>query len=219
MIGVFDSGLGGLMALSELHRLLPRESTLYLADRENAPYGTKSRTELVKLVSEDARRLTLAGAERILVGCCTACTVLDGLGAELRERCTPIIGPAVREALENSKNGRIAVLCTEAARKSRAYEEEAALLDRGVTVEVVAAQKLVALVEGGLTDESVGEAERRELLRICGALLHSNADTLILGCTHFSYLEGTLGELFGMRTVSAARSGAMHFAKQYLPNN
>jgi len=59
MIGVFDSGLGGLCALCEIHRLLPRESTVFLADRENAPYGERSESELIRLVSRDTERLAL----------------------------------------------------------------------------------------------------------------------------------------------------------------
>ena len=77
MLGVFDSGVGGLAALRELRRLLPFEDMIYLADKENAPYGTKTEDELVALVREDVKRLRELGAEKILMACCTASTELS----------------------------------------------------------------------------------------------------------------------------------------------
>ncbi len=216
MIGVFDSGLGGLAALGELHRLLPKQSTLFLADRENAPYGTKSESELVHLVSEDVLRLMRAGAERILVGCCTACTVLDMLDDKLRRVCTPIIEPAVADAISVSRCGKIAVLCTEVSKRRAAFEAAAYKTHADIEISAFAAQPLVALVEAGLRDGCVGRRERQMLCAACEGAIDSGADTLILGCTHFSHLENTLGEITGMKTVSAASSGARHFARMLL---
>ncbi len=218
MIGVFDSGLGGLAALAELHRLLPNESTVFLADRENAPYGKKSESELIGLVTADIDRLYRAGAERILVGCCTACTVLDLIDERHRELCTPIIAPAVAEAAGLTRTGKIAVLCTEATKRSAAYERAAGKLCPEVQIITLAAGELVTLVERGLCDELAGAPEREAVFKICEGLSELSADTLILGCTHFSHLERTLGTLFKMRTVSAARAGARCFAESIMKN-
>ena len=215
MIGVFDSGLGGLMALAELHRLLPEESTLFLADRKNAPYGTKSDSELVRLVSDDIIRLRSAGAERILVGCCTACTVLDMLEYDLKSICTSIIEPTVAEALSVSENGKIAVLCTEATKRRRAFENAMGMLCPSCKISVFSSQPLVSLVEAGLCDACADAECKRMLLPLCEGAILSGADTLILGCTHFSHIERTLRDITKMKTVSATLSGAKCFAQHF----
>ena len=102
MIGVFDSGVGGMTAFDELRRLLPCEDMVYLADRSNAPYGTKSERELVFLVREDIRRLRELGCEKILVACCTASTVVSLLSEAERRICTPIILPTARAAVSSA---------------------------------------------------------------------------------------------------------------------
>ncbi|MBQ8289664.1 MAG: aspartate/glutamate racemase family protein [Clostridia bacterium] len=213
MIGVFDSGLGGLCALYEIHRLLPRESTVFLADRENAPYGERSESELIRLVSRDTERLALSGADRILVGCCTACTVLDKIPRELSELCTSIIEPTVREALSLTATGRIAVLCTEATKRSRIYERTVLSIMPSAEAVTYAAGGLVRLVEGGMSDAGIDDGGRKRLSSVLSGLNLAGCDTLILGCTHFSHLERTLGDMLSIRTVSAARAGAEYFSK------
>ena len=96
MIGIFDSGAGGLCALRELARLLPDEKKIYLTDRKNLPYGTKSEGELVLLVSENIRKLRFMGCEKILLACCTASTIHPLLPKEYKELSLPIIGAAAR---------------------------------------------------------------------------------------------------------------------------
>ena len=98
MIGIFDSGAGGLCAMRELARLLPDEKKIYLTDRKNLPYGTKSEGELVLLVSENIRKLRLVGCEKILLACCTASTIHPLLPKEYKELSLPIIGAAARAA-------------------------------------------------------------------------------------------------------------------------
>ena len=121
MIGVFDSGAGGRFALAELRRLSPDADIVFLADEKNAPYGTKGKAELKRLVSADIEALISVGCEKILMACCTASTVWDSLSEKEREISVPIIEPTVLEALRISKNKRIGILSTEATRKSEAF--------------------------------------------------------------------------------------------------
>ena len=103
MIGVLDSGIGGVAALYELKRLYPAEDLIYLADRENAPYGKKGVSELTHCVSRCIERLRDCGADRILLACCTASTVYDRLPHRQRE-INPdnhACGRACRKAYEN----------------------------------------------------------------------------------------------------------------------
>ena len=209
MIGVFDSGVGGYCAFREIRRLLPREDMVYLADRKNAPYGTKSEDEIIALTKADIKRLKDIGATKILIACCTASSVYDFLDEDERKISLPIITPAARVA---SSGKKIAVIATERTVKSRAFSREIARFSASRVVEFPA-QKLVALVEGGCRDGRINVECEAELNRIRGLVRESGADRLILGCTHFSHLEGELRKRCGIRTVSPAREGARALVK------
>ena len=122
MIGIFDSGAGGEYTLSALRALAPHADVCLLADRENAPYGTKDEATLVWLVRRNIRRLKDAGCDEILIGCCTASTVYSQLPQNERVSVYPIIEPTVRAALCGGP--RIGVIATEATVRSRAFASE-----------------------------------------------------------------------------------------------
>ena len=210
MIGVFDSGAGGLAALRVLRELMPEEDTVYLADRKNMPYGKKSEDELLFLVSRDIERLVGLGCRRVLIACWTASSVYARLSPRHREVSLPIIAPAA----EDSGGGRVAVIATERTVISHAFERE--ILNRypDSSVTEIAAQSLVSLAEslaGGapLGDEGVAEIEKT-VKKIAAA----EPDALLLGCTHFSHLKELFAEaLPSVRIVDAAVSGARAFCK------
>lgn len=210
MIGVFDSGVGGICAFRELRRLMPREDMVYLADRKNAPYGTKDRDEIIALVKANVKRLRSVGARRILIACCTASTVYGELEAEERDISTPIIPAAVRKAVGGR---RIAVIATERTVKERAFSKEIAKISDAEVTEI-ACQRLVALVEGGCRDRRINGECDRELRRICDSIDRLRADIIILGCTHFSHLEGEFKKRCGIRIISPAREGALALVKE-----
>ena len=213
MIGIFDSGVGGFTALYEVRRLVPRADILYLADRANAPYGTKSDGELISLVTEDIRRLTALGAEKILIACCTASTVWESLDEGARRLSIPIIRPAANAAARLSANG-IAVIATEATVRSHSFAREISSLSPHIPVSEIAAQELVSLVEGGCRDGRVKEEDMKILSATAEKINKTKADTLILGCTHFSHLEKTLSALTGTRAISPAKEGARLIVKE-----
>ena len=211
MTGIFDSGVGGLAAYFELRRLLPREDIIYLADRKNAPYGTKTKDELIALTKKDIKRLCDMGASQVLIACCTASTVYSELSEWERAIATPIIAPAARVAAEG---GRIAVIATEHTVRSGAFGKEIRRLSHDSEVFERAEQALVAMVEHGSRDGEIKEECRAVLLEIAEWASDIRADTLVLGCTHFSHLEGTLGEMLPeVRIVSPAREGAKEIAR------
>lgn len=209
MIGVFDSGVGGYCAFREIRRLLPRENIVYLADRKNAPYGTKSEDEIIALTKADIKRLKAVGARKILIACCTASSVYDYLDEGEREISLPIITPAAKIAALGRK---IAVIATERTVKSEIFSREIAKFSSSPVVEFPA-QKLVALVESGCRDGRITHECEIELCRIKELVEESEADTLVLGCTHFSHLEGEFGRRCGIKTVSPAREGALALVK------
>ena len=206
MIGVFDSGVGGICAFREIRRLLPREDIVYLADRKNAPYGTKSEDEIIALTKADIKRLRAVGATKILIACCTASSVYESLNEEERLISLPIIRPASKKAAEGGR--RIAVIATERTAKSGAFAREIGRISDALVSEF-AAQRLVSLVEGGCRDGRISAECKSEIDRIARRVKEMRADTLILGCTHFSHLEKELASGCGVRTVSPAREGAV----------
>ena len=213
MIGVFDSGVGGLTALAELRRLLPHIDMIYLADREHAPYGTKSEEEILSLAENCIKRLITAGAEKILIACCTASTLHSRLTEGARRITTPIIAPAARAAQRVSR-GKIAVIATEATVRSHAFRRE--LLATGeCEVTEHAAQELVAMVESGASDERpLTSEEKSRLSRLLEPVGASRADTLILGCTHFPHLRGHIAAMLPeVKLISPSREGALEIAR------
>ena len=105
MIGIFDSGVGGFNALFEIRRRLPFADIAYFADEKNAPYGTKSEDQLLKLVKKDAEILKGIGASEILIACCTASTVFERLNEEEKRNLTPIIAPAAHRGKASAHFG------------------------------------------------------------------------------------------------------------------
>ncbi len=213
MIGVFDSGAGGLTAISELRRLMPSADICFFADRKNAPYGTKSRRELIKLVRRDILKLYRAGADKILMACCTASTVYDCLPPEMRVLTLPIIEPTAKEAARISAHGRIGVIATEATVSSGAFSKALSKFPTVKEVYELPLQRLVTLVEGGAVDGRLKSHERDELSRLLSPM-KNKIDTLILGCTHFPHLEREIsGCLSNVRLVSSSREGAREISK------
>lgn len=209
MIGVIDSGAGGVLTAGMLSTLLPRADITLFADRKNAPYGTKSPREIAALTERAIMRLVGCGAERVLIGCCTASSAYALLSDKARERSIPIITPTAERAARVSTFGRIGVLATEATVASGEFERAIRRTLPSATVVSLATPALVSLVERGVRDGRVVGAEFSQIRDAVAPLLSENIDTLVLGCTHFPYLEGTLGEIFGgVKTVSCAREGA-----------
>ena len=213
MIGVFDSGVGGIAAYRELRRHLPLADIVYLADRAHAPYGTKSEDELISLVSGVVKILRQRGADRILIACCTASTVYPRLDADDRAVCLPIIGCAA-DCFDGRRAG---VIATDATIRSHAFERQIRHRCPEAQVTEIAAQRLVSLVERGARDGAVSRECADMLDGITDELRRAEIDSLFLGCTHFSHLSGELSRrLPRVRIIDTARLGARRLALTYL---
>ena len=207
MIGIFDSGVGGLSAYSEVRRLLPREDIIYLADKKNAPYGTKTKEELLALTKKDIKRLLSLGAKKVLIACCTASTVYSELDEELRALSVPIIVPTARVAA--NRGNIIAVIATERTVLARAFSTEIHKFSESASVFEFPEQRLVSLIEKGSRDGCITDECKDIISKIGKTVVSIGADTLILGCTHFSHVEGELARLIpNVRILSPARLGA-----------
>lgn len=212
MIGIFDSGVGGMCALRQVRGMLPRADILYLADRKNSPYGTKGAQEILRLTKNNIKRLRDMGAEAILIACCTASSLYPYLSPEERAISTPIIEAGAMRAVE--VGSRITVIATEHTARSRAFSREIAR-HCDAHVSELAEQELVSLVEGGCRDGAVGPREREYLFGLRDRILSTGADTLILGCTHFSHLYGEISAMLpGIKIISPAKEGAIQIVKK-----
>lgn len=207
MIGVCDSGEGGRVAVEELRAIAPLADICFFADRDNAPYGTKSPIELLSLLRMDIRRVREAGADEVLIACCTASTVYDRLTREERRMVYPIIAPTARAAVEKTKNGRIGVLATRATVASHAFKREVVKLLPTSVVSEIEAQRFVNYVECGRID-------RKDVKATVEKLKNEGIDTLILGCTHFPRLSEIISEYAdGITLISSAREGALEISR------
>lgn len=183
-IGLFDSGVGGSSIWKEIHHLLPSENTIYLADSKNAPYGIKTKEEILALSRKNTEYLINEGCKLIVVACNTATT---NAIKELRsEYDIPFIGiePAIKPAALKSKTGAIGVLATKGTLSSALFNEAVSSYSDTLIVEQIG-YELVTLIENGQI-----ESERMtELLELyMQPMIDQNVDYLVLGCTHYPYL-------------------------------
>ncbi|HEX6946969.1 MAG TPA: glutamate racemase [Acidimicrobiia bacterium] len=195
VIGVFDSGLGGLSVLAEIRRAVPGADLLYVADRKRAPYGTRSLEEVRDFSTEIAGWLLDHGAGTVVVACNTASAAsLDDLRA--RHPGVPIVGmePAVKPAAERTGTGVIGVFATAATFQGRLFDTTVLRWAEDKQVMAQACPAWVELVERGIFD---GPEAESMIGPAVSAALAAGADTLVLGCTHFSFLRPVISRLAG----------------------
>lgn len=186
-IGIFDSGLGGLTILKQLHQVLPHENLIYFGDTMNVPYGSKSKNTVTHFSLAIARFLQEQNAKLIVIACNTASAL--ALPTLQRQLALPVLGviePGARQALQDSKNGRIAVLATEATVKSQAYPRALKRLNKQTRVFQQACPVLVPLIEEGWNHPAAAELIIEDYLK---AIKSCQADTVILGCTHYPVIK------------------------------
>lgn len=194
-IGIFDSGVGGLSILREIRNLLPNEDLHYFADQAHVPYGARSLEE-VRGYSEGITSFLLErGAKLIVVACNTASAAsLYHLRDRFPEMLFVGMEPAVKPAVQITRNGIVGVLATTATFQGELFASVVDRFAKGVTVIPVSVPGLVEQIEAGEIDTP----ETREILRLAiQPILDSSADTLVLGCTHYPFIIPVLQELAG----------------------
>ncbi len=206
-IGVFDSGVGGLTVFREIARALPHQPLIYLGDSARVPYGTKSPETVVRYSLEAARHLLQYDIAMLVVACNTATAAAL---PTLKERLSiPVIGvvePGARAAVERT-SGVIGVIATEGTVRAKAYTRAIKSLDPDVEVIETAAPLFVPLAEEGWANTHVA----REVAEIyLEPLIDHGIDTLVLGCTHYPILRGTIEKVVGnhVQIVDSAETTA-----------
>jgi glutamate racemase len=183
-IGIFDSGIGGTSIWREIHQLLPNEKTIYLADSKNAPYGQKSKQEIIALSMKNTDFLLTMNCKLIVVACNTATT---NAIQELREKYDiPFIGiePAIKPAANNSRTQTIGILATKGTLNSELFNKTTEMFQDTKIIEQVG-YGLVQLIENG----QINSPEMTQLLQsYLTPMIEANIDYLVLGCSHYPYL-------------------------------
>lgn len=213
MIGVFDSGLGGLTALRELTALLPGCDIVYFGDTGRVPYGSKSPETIIRYSMQDMRFLSSFGIEAALVACGTASsTALTALRESFDVPVFGVIDAAAEAAAAETKNGKVGVIGTAATVRSGAFERRLRELDGGIEPISVACPLFVHLVEDGFT--TPGDAVTLAAAeRYLSPLRESGIDTLILGCTHYPILSWAIEAVLpGVGLISSGRAAAVKVA-------
>jgi glutamate racemase len=192
-IGIFDSGVGGLTVLKAIRDELPCENLVYLGDTARLPYGTKSPLSIARYATQAAKSLEEQGIKLLVVACNTASAVaLDALRAQLSPlQVIGVVEPGAAAAVAARPGGTHLVLATEATVRLGAYSNAIEARDPGATVRESACELLVALAEEGWTDGSIAD---RIIARYLDEATDSEfqADTIILGCTHFPILKDAI---------------------------
>lgn len=203
-IGVFDSGLGGLTVLNEIKRLIPTESVVYFGDSGRAPYGTKSKDTVIKYTFQDIRFLLNQDIKMIVIACNTASACsLQLVKNNFDIPVIEVIEPGAMTAVRETRNKKVGIIGTLATVNSGVYERAINKLDNSVETISKACPLFVPLVEEGWWDNDIALRIADEYLT---PLKNENIDTLVMGCTHYPLLHGTISKVMGedVKLVSSA---------------
>ncbi len=193
-IGIFDSGIGGISIYEEIHTLLPNESTIYLADSKNAPYGEKSKEKIIDISVKNTEFLLNKGCKLIVVACNTAST--NAVKYLRKNYDVPFIRvqPAIKPAALNSKTKIVGILATKGTLKSDLLFETSNKFAQGVKVIEQVGEGLVSLIESG----KIHSLEMTKLLeKYVTPMKEKNIDYLVLGCTHYPFLIPQIKKIVG----------------------
>lgn len=214
MIGIFDSGAGGLSVWKELLAVAPGERYFYISDNANCPYGPKSKEFVLGRATAISDYLISQGAEIIVVACNTAtAAAIDSLRSRYD---IPFVGmePAVKPAAIETKSGVIGVLATRGTFNGRLYINTSEKFARSRDVKIIetVGDGLVELVEEGRTDTPEAEALVRKYIE---PMVEAGADHIVLGCTHYPFLSGLIEKIAGesVKILNPAPAVAAHAIK------
>lgn len=199
-IGVFDSGIGGLTVLREIWKAAPKESTIYFGDNSRAPYGTKSRSTVIRYSLQNLNFLENRDVKMIVIACNTASAyAYEELKARAKVPVVEVVTPGANVACRATKNGKIGIIATKGTISTGVYKqavekraEELGMKD--IEIFQQACPLFVSLAEEGWWDTEVTRLTAEEYLK---SLKEAGVDTLVMACTHYPLLSRVIGEVMG----------------------
>jgi glutamate racemase len=217
-IGVFDSGVGGLSILIELKKLLPKENFVFLADQKYVPYGEKTKKQLVDRCMKITDYFVKYHDIKLMVIACNTASV-NAIDALRKKYSIPIVRtvPAVKPASEKTKSGAIAVISTPSTSKSELLKNLIKENCQNVEVLNIGCKNLENAVEEG---DLSGPKVKSLLKKYLSEIKDSNADYLVLGCTHYPFLKKSIQKIIGshITLLDSGEAIAKH-AKALLSDN
>lgn len=199
-IGVFDSGIGGLTVLREIWNAVPEESTVYFGDNSRTPYGTKSRSTVIRYSLQNMKFLESKDVKMIVIACNTASAyAYEELKTRSKVPVVEVVTPGADEACRATKNGRIGIIATKGTVSTGVYKKavEDRAEERGMkNIEIFqqACPLFVSLAEEGWWDNEIAKLTAEEYLK---PLKEAGVDTLVMACTHYPLLSKVIGEVMG----------------------
>lgn len=187
MIGVFDSGVGGVTVLTELLKVLPYEDYIYYSDTKNLPYGEKSEEELIKICDYIVSFLIENGAKIIVIACNTASAICKDYLRSKYDIPIVAIEPAIKIVYDNAKEYKTMVMATPATINSSKFRELYNKYDNKNTI-LVSCPGLANLIEEGNHEKIVNYLEKIKVDNVCN---------VVLGCTHYPLIKDYIREVFG----------------------
>ena len=194
-IAILDSGVGGLTVAKEVMRQLPKERIIYFGDTERAPYGPRKAEEVIAFTEQIVHFLSQFNPKMIVIACNTATAfAIDVIRSQVPVPVVGVIHPGARAAIKKTRTRVVGVIGTEGTIRSGAYKKALEELAPDIVVHSQACPNLVPLVEKGLfaSDEAL-ETVRASLAPFKGLAI----DCLILGCTHYPFLQNQISEVMG----------------------
>jgi len=207
MIGIFDSGVGGLTVVKEIFKNLPQYQIIYFGDTARLPYGTKGEA-FVKKYSAKITEWLLAKNAKIIIIACNTSSAWASRDLKKKFKNIPIfemIAPAVEDALASTKNGKIGIIGTPGTIKSKAYQKALKKKNKKLKIYLSSCPLFVPLVEEGMVKGNITEEIIKKYLT---PLKNKKIDTLILGCTHYPLLKSAIEKTIdsGIKIINPAES-------------
>jgi len=217
-IGFFDSGVGGISVLKESLKILPNEDFVYFGDSLNAPYGTKDVNEVKKLTFNAVDFLLDKGVKVVVIACNTATSAaIDDLRDNYKD--IPIIGiePALKPAVEISKGKSIIIMATPMTLAEKKFSNLMKRYNKEVNLIPLPCAGLVELIENGIIEGDQIESYLRDKLK---GFMHLDIASIVLGCTHYPFIENELIKIVGEKTnIIDGSIGTVNQLKRQLISN
>lgn len=218
MIGVFDSGMGGLTAIKQIVKMMPDEDIIYFGDTGRVPYGTRSKNTIIKYASQDVRFLLSKNVEAILIACGTvSANAIDVLRSEFSVPIFGVVEAAAEKACELTRNGKVGIIGTNATVNSGAYVKHIKGLRPDIETVSTPCPLFVPLVENGFTDPE-DQIAYLTAERYLEDIKKFGADTLILGCTHYPIIAPVISKVLpGVELINTGAEAAKRLFKTVIP--
>lgn len=200
MIGIFDSGLGGLTVVKKLLKENLGFDILYFGDTARLPYGTKSKKIILKYSKENSDFLIKKGAKVLIIACNTSSAIAaDYLKKKFKVPIFDVITPTVRLAVMATKNKKIGIIATPSTIKSNIYQSKIKKISKNkIKTYVQSCPLLVPLIEEGWLNHKVTKEVSREYL---SPIKRKKVDVLILGCTHYPLIKKIISKEIGKKVI------------------